>query len=98
MRAPKSAPLVGWARPDYADFADGICSTGIRYLGEFTEAKRGKPSGSVDRDQVEVGLVGWGLVIVKPHADPVKYRPVQVLVLLQLFFPMHAPAQDKACC
>src|SRR5216683_2541094 len=96
QRTPKSTPLVGRTRPDHPDFADGVFAAAVRYPGEFTETKRRKRSGGIDRDHIQVGLVGGGLVIVESHPDPVKHCPVQFLVLLQLL-PIHATTQDKAC-
>jgi len=95
QRSPESAPLVRWARPDHPDLAEGVFAATIGHLGEFTEAKRYKRSGGIDRDQVQVGFLGGGPVIVQPHADPVEYCLVELLVRLQ-FLPMHTTTKDKA--
>jgi hypothetical protein len=65
QRSPESAPLVRWARPDHPDLADGVFAATIGHLSEFTEAKRYKRSGGIDRDQVQVGFVGGGPVGVR---------------------------------
>src|SRR5260370_16065284 len=85
--ASESAPLMGWARPDDPDLTDGVCAAAIGHLGEFTAAKRYKRSGGIDRDQVQIGFVGGGLVVVEPHADAVEYGLVELLVRLQLLPP-----------
>src|SRR5260221_4709620 len=94
QRTPESTPLLSRARPNHPDFADRIFATAVRYPGEFTETKRGKRPGGIDRNYIQVGLVGLGLVIVKSHADPIKHCLMQLLVALQLL-PMHATAQGK---
>src|SRR5260370_38647290 len=93
--ARESAPQGRWARPDRPDLAEGVFAAAIGHLGEFTEAKRYKRSGGIDRDQVQVGFVGGGLGVVQPHADPVEYCLVELLVRFQ-FLPMPATPQDKA--
>ena len=86
---------MGWARPDDPDLTDGVCAAAICHLGEFTAAKRYKRSGGIDRDQVQIGFVGGRLVVVEPHADPVEYGLVELLIRLQ-FLPMHPTTQDVA--
>ena len=64
QRPPQSQLPVGWARPDDPNLTDHVFAAAVCHLMEFAEAKRRKYAGGIDGDQVEVGFIGRGLVML----------------------------------